>query len=339
MARKRTLIAALAVAASAALALAGCSSTASSGSTPSASAAPLIKVAALTPGNTNDGGFNQSVLDALTKLKKEGLIQFQIRDQVADTATAEPIITDFASQGYDLIIGHGIELGDAIFAVAKNFPDVHFTASGGADILTKFTKNVETWTYSTSDAGYLSGYVAGATGLTPVARVESLQLPFITATDDAFIKGLAAANPAATTLPVVYTGSFDDAEKASSATTGLISQGAKLVYTTGDGIAAGVGSASASAGVATVGVTAASGSAAAKGNVSTVNLDMYPIFKAWVLELQKKKFGSKGVTSTIANGGLVTAEVNAPDGSASDTADTVKKFMAGVKDGSIKLEG
>lgn len=334
-ARRGLVLAAVSVASAAVLAISGCSATPTPTEEPSE---PLIKVAALTPGNTTDGGFNQSVLDALTALDDEGLIEFEIRDQIADSATAEPIITDFASQGFDLIIGHGIELGDAIFDVAKDFPDVHFTASGGVDILDKFTDNVETWTYDTGNAGYLSGYIAGSTGLAPVGRVESLELPFITATDAAFLAGLEAANPGAEALPVVYTGSFDDAEKAASATSGLISQGAKLVYTTGDGIATGVGSAAAEAGAVTVGVSEAAGEAAAAVNVSTVNLDMTPIIRGWVEGVADGSFGGKGVVSTIANGGLVATTINLPEGVAPDTAEKVDALIAGLKDGSITLD-
>jgi len=334
--RRSIPLAAVAFAAVAAITLAGCSSPATP--TDEASTEPLLRIAALTPGNTSDGGFNQSVLDALTTLDDEGLIEFEIRDQIADSATAEPIITDFASQGFDLIIGHGIELGDAIFNVAEQFPDVNFTASGGADILDKYTDNVETWTYDTANAGYLAGYIAGATGLAPVGRVESLELDFVTATDAAFLEGLEAANPGAEALPVVYTGSFDDAEKAASATDGLISQGAKLVYTTGDGIATGVGASAAAAGVPTVGVSAAAGEAAAEVNLSTVNLDMTPIFRGWVEELSAGTFGGKGVLSTIANGGLAASELNAVDGVADDFVSKVDALVAGLKDGSITLD-
>ncbi|WNM25301.1 BMP family ABC transporter substrate-binding protein [Demequina capsici] len=340
---RRLALGSAAIAAASALALTACSadteaSADATGSSSASAGAHVLKVAALTPGTTTDGGFNQSVLDALTTLQDEGLIEFEIRDEIADSATAEPIMTDYASQGYDLIIAHGIELGDAAFAVAQEFPDVMFTASGGADILDQYTDNVETWTYSTSDAGYLSGYIAGATGLSPVARVESMELDFVTATDTAFLKGLADANPAAQALDVIYTGSFDDAEAAASATSGLITQGAKLVYTTGDGIATGVGSAAAEAGVATVGVSEAAGDAAASVNVSTVNLDMTPIFRTWVDEVAAGDFGGRGVTSTIANGGLVPTDINAVDGADSDTATKVDTLIAGLKDGSITLD-
>ncbi|MDQ1205498.1 BMP family protein [Microbacterium sp. SORGH_AS_0862] len=334
--RLRPLLAA-AIAATAALALAGCSGTADATSS-SAASDHVIRVGALTPGNANDGAFNQALADALAKLQDEGLITYELREQMADPATSEPVVADFASQGFDLVIGHGIELGDAIFSVAKDFPDTHFTASGGADILDKYTDNVETWTYSTPEVGYLSGYIAGLTQASPIGRVESLELDFVKATDSYFQQGALAANPSAELLPVVYAGSFDDAEAAASATTGLIGQGAKLVYTTGDGIAAGVGAAASKAGVLSVGVSPAAGAEALKTNVSTVDLDMYPIVKAWVEEVADKKFGGKGVTSTLENGGLVYQDINSVDGAVpSDVASKVDELIAGLKDGSVTI--
>lgn len=334
--RLRPLLAA-AIAATAALALAGCSGTADATSS-SAASDHVIRVGALTPGNANDGAFNQALADALAKLQDEGLITYELREQMADPATSEPVVADFASQGFDLVIGHGIELGDAIFSVAKDFPDTHFTASGGADILDKYTDNVETWTYSTPEVGYLSGYIAGLTQASPIGRVESLELDFVKATDSFFQQGALAANPSAELLPVVYAGSFDDAEAAASATTGLIGQGAKLVYTTGDGIAAGVGAAASKAGVLSVGVSPAAGDEALKTNVSTVDLDMYPIVKAWVEEVADKKFGGKGVTSTLENGGLAYQEINSVDGAVpADVASKVDELIAGLKDGSVTI--
>ncbi|GAB3149479.1 BMP family protein [Microbacterium neimengense] len=334
--RLRPLLAA-AIAATAALALAGCSGTADATSS-SAASDHVIRVGALTPGNANDGAFNQALADALAKLQDEGLITYELREQMADPATSEPVVADFASQGFDLIIGHGIELGDAIFSVAKDFPDSHFTASGGADILDKYTDNVETWTYSTPEVGYLSGYIAGLTQASPIGRVESLELDFVKATDSFFQQGALAANPSAELLPVVYAGSFDDAEAAASATAGLIGQGAKLVYTTGDGIAAGVGAAASKAGVLSVGVSPAAGAEALKTNVSTVDLDMYPIVKAWVEEVADKKFGGKGVTSTLENGGLVYQDINSVDGAVpADVASKVDELIAGLKDGSVTI--
>lgn len=329
----------LAALAAGALALAGCSGAGSAASSaPAAAGDDVIRVGALTPGNANDGAFNQALADALEKLQDEGEITYELREGMADPATSEPVVADFASQGFDLVIGHGIELGDAIFSVAKNFPDVHFTASGGPDILEKYTDNVETWTYDSAQVGYLSGYIAGLTGATPIGRVESMELDFVKATDQFFQQGVTAANPSATLLPVVYAGSFDDAEAAASATSGLISQGAKLVYTTGDGIAAGVGAAASSAGTLSVGVSPAAGAEALKTNVSTVDIDMYPIVKAWVDEVKADTFGGKGVTSTLANGGIVFQDINTVDGAVpADVAAKVDELVAGISDGSVTV--
>ncbi|QEV98892.1 BMP family ABC transporter substrate-binding protein [Microbacterium caowuchunii] len=335
--RLKTLSTAAAVAATAALVLTGCAADSSSAE-PAAAASDVIRVGALTPGNANDGAFNQALADALARLADEGLIEYELREQMADPATSEPVIADFASQGFDLIVGHGIELGDAIFSVAEDFPDVDFTASGGVDILEKGTDNVETWTYDATQVGYLSGYIAGLTGAAVVGRVESMELDFVKVTDEFFQLGVAAANPAATLLPVVYAGSFDDAEAAASATKGLIDQGADLVYTTGDGIAAGVGAAAAEAGVLSVGVSPAAGEAALATNVSTVDLDMYPILKAWIDEVRDGGFGGDGVVSTLANGGLTYKKINDVEGRVpSDVTAKVDELIAGISDGSITI--
>lgn len=326
-----------AVAAATAFVLAGCSGTAADTADTEAGS-DVIRVGALTPGNANDGAFNQALADALAQLEDEGLIEYELREQMADPATSEPVIADFASQGFDLIIGHGIELGDAIFSVAGDFPDVNFTASGGVDILEKATDNVETWTYDASQVGYLSGYIAGLTGAANIGRVESMELDFVTFTDQYFQQGVLAANPEAALLPVVYAGSFDDAEAAATATTGLIDQGADLVYTTGDGIAAGVGAAAAKGDALSVGVSAAAGEEALSTNVSTVDLDMYPIVKAWVEEVADGSFGGQGVVSTLANGGLTYTPINDVDGRVpGDVSTKVEELIAGLADGSITL--
>lgn len=322
----------------AAIVLAGCSTSGSPAASTSADGEAVVTVGALTPGNANDGAFNQALADALAELEAEGLITYELREGMADPAESEPVIADFASQGVDLIIGHGIELGDAIFSVAADYPDLAFTASGGADILEKYTDNVETWTYDVTQVGYLSGYIAGLTQASPIGRVESLELDFVVATDAFFQQGVAAANPAAELLPVVYAGSFDDAEAAASATTGLIGQGAQLVYTTGDGIGAGVGAAAAEAGVLTIGVSPAAGEEALSYNVSTVDLDMYPIVKAWVEEVAAGDFGGKGVVSTLQNGGITYQPINDVDGTVpADVATKVDELIAGLIDGSITI--
>src|SRR5262249_13228666 len=146
-----------------AIAASGCggSSTPASGTSASPGNVHKLKVALLTPGLTNDGSFNQVGREACERLKREGLIDLDIRENMADPATAEPVIREYATRGYDLIIGHGIELVDPIVKVAKDFPKVHFTVAGGADVLQQTTANVEAWTEDFGQQGYLAGWIAG----------------------------------------------------------------------------------------------------------------------------------------------------------------------------------
>jgi basic membrane protein A and related proteins len=124
-------------------------------------AAEKLKVAVLTPGLTNDGSFNQAAADAVKKLAAEGLITVEVREKLADPAASEPVIRQYAAKGYDLIIGHGIELSEPILKVAAEFPKTHFAASGGPDLAGKLTANVDGWTYDFGQQGYLGGFVAG----------------------------------------------------------------------------------------------------------------------------------------------------------------------------------
>src|SRR5580704_7959290 len=151
-------------------------------------AAEKLKVAVLVPGLANDGSFNQVALEGAKKLADQGLITFEIREKQKDPATSEPVIRQYAQKGYDLIIGHGIELSEPILNVAKDFPKVHFAASGGPDL-------------------------AGKLVVSKVGAVGGPQLPFILAAHKGFKGGLQETNPSATVVEV-YTGSFDDVQKA-----------------------------------------------------------------------------------------------------------------------------
>lgn len=277
-------------------------------------AAGKLKVALLTPALTNDGSFNQAAADAVKKLAAEGLITVEIREKMADPATSEPTIRQYASKGYDLIIGHGIELSEPILKVAADFPKVRFAASGGPDLAGKLTANVDGWTYDFGQQGYLDGFVAGKLkGLATIGMVGGPQLPFIQASHNGFRAGVKDAGSSAKLIET-YTGSFDDAQKAAEATRGLIEEGAKLVWTSGDGIGNGVAAAAANASVATLGVTGDAGGLAKKVNIASVVLDMLPTYKAYVDDIASGAFGKKFFVSGLGNKGLVLTKVNDVNG-------------------------
>jgi basic membrane lipoprotein Med (substrate-binding protein (PBP1-ABC) superfamily) len=199
------------------------------------------------------------------------------------------------------------------------------------------TPNVEAWTYSFPELGYLSGFAASKLGASAIGIVGGPQLPFIVAAHTGF-KAAVQDNSPQTKVLEVFTGSFDDAQKAAEATKGLVAQGAKVVWCSGDGICNGVAAAANDTGVLTLGITSDAGGLQKKVNVVSVELDMVPTFKSYVDRAAGGQFGNKAYISTIANAGLVLTDINAVNSQVpGDLQAQVDKLVADLKSGARKL--
>ena len=213
---------------------------------------------------------------------------------------------------------------------------MHFAASGGPDLAGRLLANVDGWTYDFGQQGYLSGVIAGKLGgVDSFGMVGGPELAFVKASHAGFKAGLMEGKPAAKIVET-YTGSFDDAQKAAEATRGMIAQGAKVVWTSGDGIGNGVAAAAAQEGALTLGVTGDAGGFAKKVNIATVVLDMYPTYKAYVDDLNAGTFGKKFFVSGIGNKGLVMTPINQvgeqlPPGLAAEVDALVADLASGKK--------
>lgn len=282
--------------------------TAAGGETAAASG-DVPKVALLTSGLTNDGGFNQWAAEAAQKLQSEGRIDLQIRQQLSDPNAAEPVLRQFASRGYDLIIGHGIDLSAATLKVAAQFPDVHFATTGDNTLEGKLLPNVEGWTYDFGQFGYVTGVVAGSVkGADQVGIVNGPKIPFVEAAERGLEAGLKATNPNATTNSV-YTGEFYSAQKEQEAVRGLVEKGAQVIASnTAEGN--GVAPAAKEAGVPTVGVAVAGSAAAKDVNITSPRLDFGPVYTGYVDRLADGTFGDTFEVGSLANKEIVIEPVN-----------------------------
>ncbi|MBL7499007.1 BMP family protein [Frankia sp. CNm7] len=321
------------------IAMAACGSSDEDGSAPAASgdAAPL-NVALLTSGLTNDGGFNQWAAQALQKLESEGRITLQVRQQLSDPNAAEPVLRQFASRDFDLIIGHGIDLSASVLKVAAQFPDVHFATTGDNTLEQKLLPNVEGWTYDFGQFGYVGGVVAGSVkDVTKVGIVSGPDIPFVQTALKGFLEGLKATNPSATTESV-FTGEFYSAQKEQEAVRGLVAGGAQLVFAnTAEGN--GVAPAAQQAGVPTVG-TAVAGSAAAKEvNITSANLNFTPVYTGYLDRLAAGTFGKRFEVGTLANKEIGIDPVNAAaaPGVPADLQAKVDELSAQLASGELKL--
>src|ERR1700758_4113451 len=137
----------------------GSTSTAGGGNT------KKVKVGLVTDiGGLNDKSFNHLAYVGLQK----AITDFNIKGDVVESKSGDdyvPNLTGFASKGYDLVIGVGFLMQEAVGTVSGQFPNVHFAIIDGAGTDAKGNdlkhSNVESLFFKEQDAGAMVGVIAG----------------------------------------------------------------------------------------------------------------------------------------------------------------------------------
>jgi len=208
----------------------------SSGSSSSASTAPQgkkIKVGLVTDiGGLNDRSFNQlanqGLQNAVKQLGVDGrvLISKQNSDYI-------PNLTTLAQQKYDLIIGNGFLMADAVETAAKKFPQQKFAIIDYSPLAMKSKpKNVVGLPFKEQEAGYLVGYLAGLYAKDNGGSVSSVggqKIPPVDHYIAGFQAGAKKANPSVKTLNG-YSQSFTDQAKCKEIALDQIAKGSKVVF-------------------------------------------------------------------------------------------------------------
>src|SRR2546428_6917644 len=141
--------------------LAGLGRTGGGGGTP----AKTYKIGLVTDiGGLNDKSFNHLADLGLEKAKTD----FKIQGDVVESKSGDdyvPNLTNFASKNYDLVIGVGFLMQQAVGTVSGQFPNVHFSIIDGAGTDANFNDlkhpNVQSLYFSEQDAGATVGALAG----------------------------------------------------------------------------------------------------------------------------------------------------------------------------------
>ena len=202
----------------AALPLAGCGE---SGSDPGAAG---FRVALLTPGSINDGGWNAGAYQGLQRIRDE--LGAEVRHvETRSPAEFEEGFRDFASRGFSLVFGHGFEYQEAAALVSADFPRTIFVTTSGNTV----RPNVAPMVFELEQATYLCGVLAARLSQTGVlGLVGGVDLPSIRSTFIAFRAGALRARPDVS-VREVFLGNFDDVPAAREAALALIDQGADLL--------------------------------------------------------------------------------------------------------------
>lgn len=190
------------------------------------------------PGSLTDNGYNQSAVDGLAAAAAAAPSCFQtdgVATKNVDDAAAD--IKGYADGGYDVVIGVGQELGDALGDAAAADPAVKFigvdTAPGPTHDGT-WAVNGESLFFAEDQQGYLAGALAALLSRSHnVGVVGGLQLvPQVESSVEGFLHGAAETVPG-TTVEFAYTDSFTDPKQGGGAAMAMIAKGADVIFSTG----------------------------------------------------------------------------------------------------------
>lgn len=213
-----------------------------------------IRVALLLPGSLNDGGWNANAYSGLMELEKEGY-EVAFTENI-EISAIEEALNNYASNGFDLVIGHGFEFGEPAMRVSSQYPDVNFFVSGkmpdGVDEA-DIPANVGFMDMKEYEAAYLAGIVAaGMTESNVIGYIAGLEIPAQLSNMAAFVKGVESYNPEAKVYGIVA-GTFEDAALGQESATAQIELGADIICQTADSTGMGAIEAAAAKGVYIIG--------------------------------------------------------------------------------------
>ena len=211
------------------------SSSGGGGSTTStAPAGKKIKVGVVTDiGGLNDRGFNQLANDGLERAKKELGVDGRVISS-SKNSDYVPNLGTFGQQGYDLIIGNGFLMGDAVAASAKRFPKSKFAIIDFSQAAMKGKPtNAQGLVFKEQEGGYLVGYAAGLYAKDNKADTVSViggqKVPAVDHYIAGYQAGATAANPSIKVLSG-YSQDFVHQAKCKELALNQIQQGSAVVF-------------------------------------------------------------------------------------------------------------
>ena len=198
-----------------------------------------LKVGLVTDvGRINDKGFNQSAYEGMEAAANEAPTCFDT--DYIETQSASDYATNIASfvdDGYDVVIGVGFLMGDALGDASKANPDIKFLSVDGVPNPghdESWATNGESLFFAEDQAGYLAGVLAASMstsghigvvgGLVVVPPVER----FVEAYCDA-----AKDTKSDIKCDFVYTTSFVDKPQGNAAGQTMIDNGADVIFAAG----------------------------------------------------------------------------------------------------------
>src|SRR5580700_6527172 len=191
------------------------------------------RVALLLSGVITDGGWSQLAYDGLKKLKARGGFQTAYAENIS-LAQMDQVARGYSDDGFDLIIGHGVEFSSTLLEVAPDYPNQHY-------FVTTFLPQPDVpRNIMYVNMGYF-GAAYGAGVLAALISEKKRAVGFIGGDDDpnqqrmkrAFIAGAQQTVQGIRALGII-TGDYDNAAKGREAASILIGNGADVIWHSAD---------------------------------------------------------------------------------------------------------
>lgn len=210
------------------------SATAAAATATTAAAKPFRAAIVLDVGGVDDKSFNESAYKGLLRAKEKlGVeVQYYQPNQPADRKTG---LRQYASKGYDVVIGVGFIFSDEIIELAADFPDVKFAV---VDMIDKpadqIPANVVGLKFREEQASFLVGALAAMkTKTKKVGFIGGMNVPLIHKFEAGYKAGVAHVDP---TVKVVvnYAGetpkAFQDPETGKNRAVEQYKSGVDIIY-------------------------------------------------------------------------------------------------------------
>ena len=217
-------------------------------------------------GGLNDKSFNHLADLGLEKAKTD----FKVQGDVKESKSGDdyiPNLTDFATKKYDLVIGVGFLMQEAVGTVSGQFPDVHFAIIDGAGTDSKGNDlkhpNVQSLYFKEQDAGAMVGVMAGWMQKNGKAKknkhvigaVGGISIPPVNHYIAGYKWAAKMEDPSIQVL-IGYSNNFTDPAKCAGVAQSQINSGADVLFQVAGGCGLGVLQSAGKAGVYSIGVDA-----------------------------------------------------------------------------------
>ena len=194
-----------------------------------------LKIAFAYVGPVGDGGWTFAHDNGRKAIEKEfgDKVVTSFVENVPESADAERVIRDMATQGNKLIFGTTFGYMETMLKLAPEFKDVKFEHATGY----KQADNMRTYDSRTYEGAYMAGVIAGKmTKTNTLGIVASIPIPEVIRNINSFTLGAQSSNPKIKTR-VVWVNSWFDPPKETEAATSLINGGADVLFQNTDSAA------------------------------------------------------------------------------------------------------